>query len=220
MKFAASLLSLLLASVIACASPIPTTPSVVTAAQNSVYHTHQETVVGGSMCSATAIGPHTLLTASHCEQASNKLDIEGIEGPATIVKIIRDDNDHTIYYLSGVQFPTYSTVDLAHELAVGEDVFQFGFPGKWAKLYRRGYYMGNPEHGDASKIEPVISLFDFSVWHGDSGSGVFDSEGNLIAVVSLIEVQSHDGEDTAGIKATGCLHILFTQSDIDQARAF
>jgi hypothetical protein len=217
MKLVAALLSLFLATAFSTCSPI-LPPTAVSAAQATVYHTGQETITGASMCSATAIGPHTLLTASHCENPTNDLKIQGLDD-ATIVKIIRDGNDHTIYYLTGVTFPTYSTVDITHVFTVGEDVFQFGFPGKWAKLYRRGYYMGNPDSGDTAKTEPIAQFFDFSVWHGDSGAGVFDTNGDLISVVSVMAIQTQ-GPDDGRIQATGCFDILFKQSDLDQARAF
>src|SRR5713226_3523673 len=72
------------------------------------HHIVQETLANRDSCSATAIGPHALLTATHCELGSDELQIDGLS--AHISKKLRDGNDHTIYIFSDTTFPTYLPV--------------------------------------------------------------------------------------------------------------
>ena len=46
-------------------------------------------------CSATAVGPHTLLTAGHCDLNTNKLTLG--EEVVTILSVMPDGNDHVLY---------------------------------------------------------------------------------------------------------------------------
>lgn len=157
------------------------TSDVVSKAHATTYHIGQETAVEGDSCSATAVGPHALLTATHCELGSDDLAIEGQEKTAHIDGRIRDGNDHTIFLLSGVTFKVYAQIDLKNSISQGDDVFLFGNPGNWSDVYRRGYMAGIHQDLLGSESE---TLFDVAGWHGDSGAAIFDSRGEIAAVLT------------------------------------
>jgi hypothetical protein len=177
-------------------------------AHNSSKHTAQLTIIGGAYCSATAIGPHALLTASHCEQPTDDLAIEGSDKVATIVGKIRDGQDHTIYLLSGVTFDSYVNVDTNHKLSQGEHVYMFGNPGEISDAYREGYYAAH--HG-------ADNLFCLPAWHGDSGAAVFDENGDIVQVITGMEPASDDPE---ALQFTFTYDLKFKQSDLDKAQLF
>ena len=173
-------LSLLIPFQQASSTPTPPQiqPSVIESVHKSTLHIGQRTIVDGSVrCSATAIGPHAILTASHCEAASDKLFIEGFDDPLHIDKIERDEKDHSIYLLSGPAFSAFAPVDGYYAPKIGEHVFMIGNPGAWSGLYREGYVAGALDDDDDK-----TTLFVIAGWHGDSGAGVFNESGALIGV--------------------------------------
>lgn len=188
-----------------------------------IYKTHKAShqtaqsvfLQGTAICSATAIGPQALLTATHCERPTEALVIRGFKDKATIVGRIRDGNDHTIYLLQNVHFKDYLQVDLNYPLQQGEDVFLWGNPGKWSDQLRKGYVTGEEKQGD-----PHTTLYDLNGWHGDSGAGIINTQGKLIAVMSVIETQGDDSDTTDTIKLSGSFAFAFKQSDIDKAQSF
>lgn len=187
---------------------------------NATHHTAQTTVSGTALCSATAVGPHALLTASHCEEPTDKLSIQGEKDDAdiTIVDRIRDGQDHTIYLLSGVTFKDFVVVDTQHKLQQGEDVFFFGNPGAFYDLFRKGYYSGIVQNDNPFSNAPAHLMFDLNDWHGDSGSGIFDSNGDIVAVLSGMSTQT--SEDGSRIQFSFAYDLAFKQVDLNKARLF
>ena|SRR6202795_1574743 len=204
------LLALVLAfSVVACAEKTKTPTEL---AHASAHQIRQKPPIGSPLtCSATAIGPHALLTATHCEAPTDDLLIRHADRVAIVVQRFRDGNDHTIYLIKNVTFADYVIVDLSNKLGQGTNVFMFGCPGTLQDMYRRGYVAG--------KEEDMI-LFDMADWHGDSGAGIFSEDGKLVAVVSLLVSQSKPDELENAIRFTGAFPLAFTQEQLDKARAF
>ena len=186
-------------------------------AHNSSKHTAQISITGGAYCSATAIGPHALLTASHCEQPTDELAIQGVDKTATIVSKIRDGQDHTIYLLSGVTFDSYATVDTNHKFYQGEPVYMFGNPGELSDVYRTGYYAASHDPSTVLDQAPLENLFELPVWHGDSGAAVFDANGDIVEVVSGMESSVPEG---TGPLFTFTYGLKFKQSDLNKAQLF
>ena len=156
----------------------PPQPSTIESTHKTTLHIGQRTIVEGDIkCSATAIGPHALLTASHCEAPSDKLYIEGFDDPVHIDKIERDGKDHSIYLLNGPAFKDVASVDEYYAPRLGEHVFMIGNPGDWSGIYREGYVAGSVD----GKGE-TVTLVVINGWHGDSGAGVFNTNGTLIGV--------------------------------------
>lgn len=178
----------------------------------STFHIAQQTLTGGGMCSATAIGPHALLTATHCEEPSDTLYVEEIEDALHIQSRIRDENDHTIFIVDA-EFTDFVSVKLNDDFDQGEELFYFGNPGKFHDLYRRGYVSGSYDSSSVFNQRPLEILFDFNGWFGDSGAGIFNKDGQVIAVVSTVtEAEAKE----VHIKLTGAYPFKFKQDDLDR----
>ena len=182
-------------------------------AANFAFHayTHETEqhakVNGGAECSATAIGPHALLTASHCECATNKIVVDGVY--AQIVGTLRDEEDHTIYLLTGITFQEWYAEPLPVDLplSVGDEVLIFGNPVPFRDMLRHAYVSGTDGPG------PSIMFLDGNIRNGDSGAGVFSPDGKLLGVVSVNAMAGNN------IYA-GIYPMKFTESQIKQAREF
>src|SRR5690348_5645490 len=119
-------------------------PLRVSATSNPIYafshkttHVIEETtIVGNALCSATAIGPHALLTATHCELGTDEVSVDD-KDPVKIIGIVRDGMDHTIYTVD-MTFADYTTVSFRSP-EVGEDVYMFGNPKGIEDVFRKGY---------------------------------------------------------------------------------
>lgn len=150
-------------------------------------------------CSATAVGPHSLLTAQHCFTDSNVLYVDNNPDPAHIVLALIDGNDHVIYVVDR-DFADWVPVT-QRPLVVGEHVHLWGAPGKSDDVYRIGYF---------DKLDPVedvaatLQIFVLPIFAGDSGAGVFDEQGNVVAVTSLGDRSAHDA----------CFPLAFTPAQL------
>jgi len=164
-------------------------------------------VDGGAECSATAIGPHALLTASHCERATSHIAIDGIQ--ADVATVLRDEEDHSIYLLTGISFNTWyaGNIPVDLPLSVGDDVVIFGNPGAFHDMLRRAYVSGSDGPG------PSILFLDGNINEGDSGAGVFNATGTLLGVISVKAMGD-------GIKFSGMYPMKFTEAQVKQAREF
>jgi hypothetical protein len=178
----------------------------------------QSTLSSSSGCSATAIGPHALITATHCELPTDSLSIRGEEQEVTIVGRIRDELDHSIYLLSGVTFAEYAPVNTNDPLEMSEDVFILGNPYDQVDIYRKGYVAGYRRPQVAlGQGEPDMTLFDLNGYPGDSGAALFNKAGEIIALVSIVRFHM---EQTKAMDLTGSYHLQFTQEQLDTARKF
>lgn len=75
-------------------------------------------------------------------------------------------------------------------------------------MYRHGYFSG-VQTFDGNPV----SLYDISGYFGDSGSGIFNSRGQLVAVVSVLYQQ----EDQAYMKLMGSFPLAFTEKQWREA---
>lgn len=211
-------IAVLLAAAICCDAavpPVPTTP--VQIAHEASFHIGQKTTLDGVGCTATAIGPHALLTDTHCELGSDDLYIANNvgEGFVPIAGHIRDKNDHTIYLVNnGVPFRVFAQVALDDPLVQGEDVFVWGNPGDWSDQFRKGYITGYLQD-EESDLEEI--LFDLRAWHGDSGAGIFNLAGQLVSTISQGEGQ---GAGNHTIQLTSGFALGFSKAEIARAAAY
>lgn len=191
--------------------PAPKLIDIIKQTHDATYHIGQETITDGAICSATAIGPHALLTATHCELPEDELEVEEIDDPLTIKQRIRDGFDHTIYIVNA-DFDIYVKVNEKDEKAQGEDVFFFGNPGKYHDVYRKGYITTVDQNKGFFGDGPKKILFDMNGWMGDSGSGIFNSAGEVIGTVTGASFQKED-DDTFKLMVSYVLQ--FKQQDLD-----
>jgi hypothetical protein len=127
-------------------------------------------------CSGTIVGPHAVLSATHCFSFGETLRLW--QQPLRILQQLDDGNDHTIVIVDR-SFPVWASVADMPDL--GASVLILGNPGDLTELYRHGYVAG-VEDMDGRLVE----LYDIRGWFGDSGAGIFDDSGHLIGVVSFI----------------------------------
>jgi hypothetical protein len=175
-------------------------------------------VTGPSGCSATAIGPHALLTASHCEKPDGFVTVDGEKG-VPIVKVIRDGDDHSILFLEpkSVRF-LYTARFVNRPLKVGEFVFIWGNPGdsgvQFVAILRTGKF-------EAQNIfkNRITDVFDLACEHGDSGSAIFDINGNIVDVLSIGGSLSIPNYGDVG-NATGALRVKFPPEVFEEAAKF
>jgi hypothetical protein len=153
----------------------------------------------GTICSATAIGPHALLTATHCDLGSALVTIDdGV--PTAIISRTNDRDDHTIYFVAAT-FPAWAHLSTSRP-NIGDEVWLRGNPDGLNQLVRRGILSGY-----VVNVDEIVQMFDINGWQGDSGSAIFNSSGEIIAVVSY-------GFVAGGFTMLGCLELRFSQTQL------
>lgn len=217
---------------------------VISKVHNTTHKIHSDSLPGGpsngGSCSATAVGPHALLTATHCLTASDTIQVDDKE--AIVDSIISDPVDHSIYLLSGIEFKEYADVAEGVQLSQGEHFFMFGNPGDLTDIYREGYVAGfNDKDGDDDSAfpdifrflpnifsfnrnkandkphrnKPHIILFDFAGFFGDSGSALFDDDGRIVAITSFVHQQASMGYHN---QFMGGYELRLTHAQLEEAR--
>lgn len=193
--------------------------------------THHLSFHGGGTCSATAIGPHAILSAAHCDPNGNAALVEFLTGEkpkhrtsmkidetnVEIVGSIFDGQDHVIRLLSGITFARYARFSQLH-LEQGDKFFLYGEPAdNWGAL-RHGYVMSvvNTDEG-------YLALLDLNGYYGDSGAAMFNWQGDIVGTVNFVKTYPSDGpdpQDSTEFKMMGAPDFGFRQSDIDMAQKF
>jgi hypothetical protein len=205
--FAMTLLALLLFIATGCAQT--TTYEIARKANLEIA---QSTIAESGHCSATAIGPHAILTATHCELPTDELHIRGFAAPVSILGRVRDKFDHSILYVDAT-FTDYVTVSSNDTLPIGTDVFVWGSPSNWFQILRKGYVAGI-DHDDNPLFQtrPDFILFDFQAYPGDSGAAIFNDAGQIVAVVSMVTEREVKGQSgiAARIQFTVAIPFGFT----------
>lgn len=135
-------------------------------------------------CSGTVVGPHAILTAQHCFFDSNLIRLDSEKDPIHIVAAIIDGNDHVIYIVDRT-FKTWASIN-ERPLIPNESVHIWGAPGHNSDVYRSGYFV---KYDTEKDLDPALKVqfenFILPTFGGDSGSGVFDENGNIVAVTSM-----------------------------------
>jgi hypothetical protein len=180
-------------------------------------------------CTATAIGPHTLLTAGHCDDYHvDKIYLDETYLPfvvtdkATsyqITKKIFDGQDHMLLDIAGVYFPYYVTLHSAVRVPHQEEGFYYwGAPNATMNQYREGYFMGESPYNESDKSndedeQPIrvrgpLYLTAGSSIPGDSGSAIYSQfDGHLVGIVSISYSET----------VFGTFPIQFTKAQIQEA---
>ena len=123
-------------------------------------------------CSGTAVGPHVLLTASHCMTKGKVLAINGWS--PKVISVRHDGADHALVVVD-LTFNRPARV-ASQSPSVGDVVFIWGNPEGFNDLLRYGRVSG----------AEGVTLLDLNAYFGDSGAGVFNEQGQLVGVVSSL----------------------------------
>lgn len=160
------------------------------------------------ICSATAIGPHALLTARHCDMVGmTYLKVD--DKTALIKERMWDNADHEIFIVDE-KFDVTADFERTDALRKGDDVWMEGNAAGWPQLVRRGVYSGN------MMIEgKVAELYDYNGFFGDSGSAIFDEHGRIVAVTS---VYVSSGNIFGEFKLMGAWPLHFSSEQIKAAQ--
>lgn len=159
---------------------------------------------GDESCSGTAIGPHAILSATHCFDWPFTIKVYG--QPVRVIQALSDGNDHTVLIV-GLTFHRWAT--LGGEPRQADRVFVFGNPGRETDMYRSGEV-----YGLSPTSKGLAMLYGINGFYGDSGSGVFDDCGKLVAVVSFL--RSMDME-YGRWQAMGSYPLAFTAEQLAEA---
>jgi hypothetical protein len=177
----------------------PTLPAYVPGAQSSVY-----LKLSNGACTGTIIGRRAILTATHCLEDGRRL-VAVNDRPMEGRIIANDGNDHVILLTTRPIEGRIAKVSLAPP-ANGQDLYLWGNTLGGRAMLRRGYMLGRYKD---------YLLFDIDSWYGDSGAGVFDRHGNVVAVV-----YGGAGENSpvGSIKLMLAEPIAFTEAHLKRAR--
>ncbi len=202
--------------------PPPTVPSPIVAAETktAVEQQHATThrlgvydlLKGDKLndevghCSATVVGPHAILTAQHCFLNSNLIRLDAETEPLHILAAFIDGSDHVIYLVDRT-FTAWASIS-ERPLVPNETVHIWGAPGHSTDVYRSGYFL---KMATEKSVDPALTfqfeMFILPTFPGDSGSGVFDENGNIVAVTSMGNA-SAEGMD---------LPLVFSQAQLNLA---
>jgi hypothetical protein len=139
-------------------------------------------------CSGYAVGPHSMLTAGHCVFGNadpSKVSISfGKSAPEVITEIILDGHDHALVVFTSKTFSTY----VAMTFAIPEQsdrVFMWGNPTSLDALdcWREGYFSGHGLYNSGGAAHPFY-LFIMPSAHGDSGSLIFNGNGDIVGMAN------------------------------------
>lgn len=136
--------------------------------------TYRITFSSGGFCSATAISEHVLITAEHCLIGS--LATVGNQPAMMIGLPVLDGQDHALLRVS---IPLAAWVKVGPLPKQGDWIFFYGNPEGEGDWLRSGLMIGTRNKGAAL-------IFQIPTWPGDSGAGMFNRHGQLVAIVKGI----------------------------------
>lgn len=222
------LVGLLLGLLLGCAgcvsTPAPVAPVAVTVAAQKAASLRVTDVFDGGTCSATAVGPHTVLTAAHClpDAGPWALTEKGkAEVNVVLLDVVLDGADHAFVRVD-YTFTVWAKVDTASvPIGQGTQFHYWGNPLSLPDLYRQGYVMGECAlskcfSGLEQELgERRVALLAVVGQAGDSGSGILNERGDVIGVVSLLQHRM-----PAPFNPMGAIEFAFTPAQLTQVKTW
>lgn len=139
-------------------------------------------------CTGTAVGPHALMTALHCDRGQiDTISLDLSVSEYHILGYASDGRDHIIYLLDGPAFTKFVKVRPAKKISNGDHVFFYGDPqGGYPSLRRDGTVVSDVLDGDWSEIDLAAGThsFSFESIPGDSGSAIYNDAGEIVGLVT------------------------------------
>lgn len=188
-------------------------------AHAEAHSIQMETLLETKKCSATAVGPHALLSAAHCELGTDELELDGYT--VEVGGTIRDGRDHTIFILPKIKFKDYAVINQTLP-EQGDEIFYFGNPDKVKDWFRKGYVVNvqKPEGLFSSADDPIIIDYDSNGYYGDSGAGIFNERGEVETVVTagiMVHKTADATADSLTAKFMQGLAMTFTAEQLERA---
>lgn len=163
-------------------------------------------------CTATAIGPHAIMTAQHCNDGKTFLKHIRIDASTHIYTILKwnaDDRDHLIFLLNG---PSFTNLEPVYTRRPGPDERVY-FIGCGAEDFPCTVKHGKISNEfDPSDVDADQEIFYFTgnCIPGDSGAAVYGEDG---AIVGLLTYEVRPGH-CAGFS------LAYTQQVYDYAAKY
>lgn len=124
-------------------------------------------------CSGTAQPGNIVLTAKHCMDLGGKLvQVDGV--PVKVDAIGRDKDTMTLH-VTGITLTHVARLGPLPKQ--GDRVRWWGNPEGNGDIYREGY---------VSRADKNLIVISAPICHGDSGAGIFNDRGEVVAVVSAM----------------------------------
>ena len=161
--------------------------------------TMRVTFADHGLCSATAVGPSTILIATHCLTAPLKTASSIM---AHEVSRVDDKHDHSLVRLN-IRFASWAK--FGESARQGDEIHYYGNALGFNDLLRRGY---------VANCDGTACMVDVEGAPGDSGSGVFDASGRIIGVIS----QMYQANNFQFRMMVLC-PLTFTQAQLEAATA-
>jgi hypothetical protein len=165
-------------------------------------------------CTGTVIGPHAILTAEHCDQNMEFTDLN-LDYSTRIYKVLtvtRDHRDHLILIVDGPAFRDIEPYVTA-KAVVGEKEFFYGFGGDAYPAHETIGTVARSTDPSGIDAEDEIVYFHSDAVHGDSGAALYDSRGNILALLT------YGGEDDDGKSQAIGFALAFTKTQIAVAQS-
>lgn len=164
-------------------------------------------------CSATAIGKHSLLTATHCDLGTHiRVDEKWEE---TVIGKVSDGLDHTIWLLSGKGFKAIYPLEVAQPHQA-EHVIMFSNPNAVKDQYSEGYINGRipdiptPAELDANKPgKHILWAMTLTGNHGSSGAAIVDA-----STGAIVSICTYGLEDAVASGVMGGFALQFTPGQL------
>jgi hypothetical protein len=146
-----------------------------------------------SLCSSTAIGPHTILTAAHCnlgkgDEHSTEVKLDYAVRNYHILAELDDGQDHTMLLLDGPAFKAFIPNLKPADPQPGDEVVLYGDDqGQYPPLPKYGVIDGAMTDADVSDVDQGdgIEYYTINAIHGDSGSAIYDlKDGRIVGLLT------------------------------------
>lgn len=171
-------------------------------------------------CTGTAVGPHAILTAKHCDEHGQvrtiRLDLSSHD--YHIIFGIGDDRDHIILLIDGPALeyfvPDTKLLGIT-PIMPGEKFYIYGNPGgSYPATRREGVLAKESQSADVSEVDisQGVVYYTFPVIPGDSGAAIYGEDGRVAGVVTY---QWSQGD----AQCTG-FSLNFTPDELEYAQRF